>query len=50
MLLKSWETPVVAVVGAVSGPKAGAGSEDHFCMLEKTIRIQIAFSSSSKTS
>ena len=44
---KGLEFPVVAVVGAVSGPKAGAGSEP-FLHVKKDDSYQIAFSSSSK--
>lgn len=44
---KGLEFPVVAVVGAVSGPKAGAGSEP-FLHVRKDDSYQIAFSSSSK--
>ena len=44
---KGLEFPVVAVVGAVSGPKAGAGSEP-FLYVKKDDSYQIAFSSSSK--
>lgn len=44
---KGLEFPVVAVVGAVSGPKAGAGSEP-FLHVRKDDLYQIAFSSSSK--
>ena len=44
---KGLEFPVVAVVGAVSGPKAGAGSEP-FLHIKKDDSYQIAFSSSSK--
>ena len=44
---KGLEFPVVAVVGAVSGPKAGAGSEP-FLHVRKDNSYQIAFSSSSK--
>lgn len=44
---KGLEFPVVAVVGAVSGPKAGAGSEP-FLHIRKDNSYQIAFSSSSK--
>ena len=44
---KGLEFPVVAVVGAVSGPKAGAGSEP-FLHVIKDDSYQIAFSSSSK--
>lgn len=44
---KGLEFPVVAVVGAVSGPKAGAGSES-FLHVRKDDSYQIAFSSSSK--
>ena len=44
---KGLEFPVVAVVGAVSGPKAGAGSEP-FLHVRKDDLYQIVFSSSSK--
>lgn len=44
---KGLEFPVVAVVGAVSGPKAGAGGEP-FLHARKDDSYQIAFSSSSK--
>ena len=44
---KGLEFPVVAVVGAVSGPKAGAGSEP-FLHVRKDDSYQITFSSSSK--
>ena len=44
---KGLEFPVVAVVGAVSGPKAGAGSEP-FLHIRKDNSYQIAFSSSTK--
>ena len=44
---KGLEFPVVAVVGSVSGPKAGAGSEP-FLHVRKDDSYQIAFSSSSK--
>ena len=44
---KGLEFPVVAVVGAVSGPKAGAGSEP-FLHVRKDDSYQIVFSSSSK--
>lgn len=44
---KGLEFPVVAVVGAVSGPKAGAGSES-FLHVRKDDLYQIVFSSSSK--
>ena len=44
---KGLEFPVVAVVGAVSGPKAVAGSEP-FLYVKKDDSYQIAFSSSSK--
>ena len=44
---KGLEFPVVAVVGAVSVPKAGAGSEP-FLHVRKDDSYQIAFSSSSK--
>ena len=44
---KGLEFPVVAVVGAVSGPKAGAGGEP-FLHVRKDDSYQIAFSSSSK--
>ena len=44
---KGLEFPVVAVVGSVSGPKAGAGSEP-FLHVRKDDLYQIAFSSSSK--
>ena len=44
---KGLEFPVVAVVGAVSGPKAGASSEP-FLHVKKDDSYQIAFSSSSK--
>ena len=44
---KGLEFPVVAVVGAVSGPKAGAGSEP-FLHVRKDDSYQIGFSSSSK--
>ena len=44
---KGLEFPVVAVVGAVSGPKAGAGSEP-FLHVRKDDSYQIAFSSCSK--
>ena len=44
---KGLEFPVVAVVGAVSGPKAGAGSEP-FLHVKKDDSYQIVFSSSSK--
>ena len=44
---KGLEFPVVAVVGAVSGPKAGAGSEP-FLHVKKDDSYQITFSSSSK--
>ena len=44
---KGLEFPVVAVVGAVSGPKAGAGSKP-FLHVRKDDSYQIAFSSSSK--
>lgn len=44
---KGLEFPVVAVVGAVSGPKAGAGS-DPFLHVRKDDSYQITFSSSSK--
>ena len=44
---KGLEFPVVAVVGAVSGPKAGAGSEP-FLHVRNDDSYQIAFSSSSK--
>ncbi len=44
---KGLEFPVVAVVGAVSGPKADAGSEP-FLHVRKDDSYQIAFSSSSK--
>ena len=44
---KGLEFPVVAVVGAVSGPKAGAGREP-FLHVRKDDSYQIAFSSSSK--
>lgn len=44
---KGLEFPVVAVVGAVSGPKAGTGSEP-FLHVRKDDSYQIAFSSSSK--
>ena len=44
---KGLEFPVVAVVGAVSGPKASAGSEP-FLHVRKDNSYQIAFSSSSK--
>lgn len=44
---KGLEFPVVAVVGAVSGPKAGAGSEP-FLHVRKDDSYRIAFSSSSK--
>ena len=44
---KGLEFPVVAVVGAVSGPKAGAGSQP-FLHVRKDDSYQIAFSSSSK--
>ncbi len=44
---KGLEFPVVAVVGAVSGPKAVAGSEP-FLHVRKDNSYQIAFSSSSK--
>lgn len=44
---KGLEFPVVAVVGAVSGPKAGAGSEP-FLHIRKDDSYQIAFSSSTK--
>ena len=44
---KGLEFPVVAVVGAVSGPKAGAGSEP-FLHVRKDDSYQIAFSSSSR--
>lgn len=44
---KGLEFPVVAVVGAVSSPKAGAGSEP-FLHVRKDDSYQIAFSSSSK--
>ena len=44
---KGLEFPVVAVVGAVSGPKAGAGSEP-FLHVRKDNSYQIAFSSRSK--
>ena len=45
---KGLEFPVVAVVGAVSGPKAFAGSEP-FLHVKKDNSYQIAFSSSSKS-
>ena len=44
---KGLEFPVVAVVGAVDGPKAGAGSEP-FLHVRKANSYQIAFSSKSK--
>ena len=44
---KGLEFPVVAVVGTVTGPKAGAGSEP-FLHVKKDDSYQIAFSSSSK--
>ena len=44
---KGLEFPVVAVVGAVSGPKATAGGEP-FLHVKKDNSYQIAFSSSSK--
>ena len=44
---KGLEFPVVAVVGAVSGPKASAGGEP-FLHVKKDNSYQIAFSSSSK--
>lgn len=44
---KGLEFPVVAVVGAVSGPKAAAGGEP-FLHVKKDNSYQIAFSSSSK--
>ena len=44
---KGLEFPVVAVVGAVSGPKASAGSKP-FLHIRKDNSYQIAFSSSSK--
>ena len=44
---KGLEFPVVAVVGAISGPKASAGSEP-FLHVRKDNSYQIAFSSSSK--
>ena len=44
---KGLEFPVVAVVGAVSGPKSGAGSKP-FLHVRKDDSYQIAFSSSSK--
>jgi len=44
---KGLEFPVVVVVGAVSGPKAGAGSEP-FLHVRKDDLYQIVFSSSSK--
>ena len=45
---KGLEFPVVAVVGAVSGPKASAGGEP-FLHVKKDNSYQIAFSSSSKS-
>ena len=45
---KGLEFPVVAVVGAVDGPKAGAGSEP-FLHVRKADSYQIAFYSSSKS-
>lgn len=45
---KGLEFPVVAVVGAVSGPKASAGSEP-FLNIREDNSYQIAFSSSSKS-